>query len=71
MFESFQRLNQELQRVGKDGFNAPIRYDGAQSRAEAIQAQSQIVKKALDICTAEMSKLTEMYMNMIRNTQTG
>ena len=67
MFESFQRLNQELQRVGKDGFNAA----GAQSRAEAIQAQSQTAKKAFDIYIAEMSKLSEMCANMIRNTQTG
>jgi hypothetical protein len=70
MFESFQRLNQELQRVGKDGFDAAIRYDGAQSRADAIQIQSQTAKKAFDIYIAEMSKLSEMCANMIRNTQT-
>ena len=71
MFESFQRLNQEFQSVGKNGFDSAIRYDGAQSRADAIQVQSQTAKKAFDIYIAEMSKLSEMCANMIRNTQTG
>jgi hypothetical protein len=53
-----------------DSSDAAIRYDGAQSRADAIQIQSQTAKKAFDIYIAEMSKLSEMCANMIRNTQT-
>ena len=70
MFESFQRLNEEFQKVGKDGVAADIRYDGAQARAQAIQIQSQTAKKALDIYIAEMSKLSEMCASMVRNIHT-
>ena len=71
MFESFQRLNEEFQKLGKTEFDAAISYDGARSRAQAIQIQSRTAKKAFDIYVAEMSKLSEMCANMVRNVQTG
>jgi hypothetical protein len=71
MFESFQGLHQDFQKPSKSRFDGAIRYDVAQSGAQAIQIQSQIAKKAFDIYVAETSKLSEMCANMIRNMQTG
>jgi hypothetical protein len=90
----------EIQKVGKDGFDAAIRsfgevnkgfqaiaaevtgyskraledgtrtfeqLAGAKSVEQAIEIQSQYVKRAYDAYTAEVSKLGEMYVGLARN----
>ncbi len=99
MNEGFQKVGDEFQKAGKDGFEAAVRsfgevnkglqaiaakftdYSkksfedgtrafeqliGAKSVEQAIEIQSQFAKKAYDTYIAEMSKLGEMYVGLVR-----
>jgi phasin family protein len=96
MVEELKKVGQEIQKVGKDGFDATARrfkgfqaiaarvtdYSkkafedatrafeqliGAKSVEQAIEIQSQYAKNAYDTYIAEMSKLGEMYVAIVRD----
>jgi hypothetical protein len=100
MVEELKKVGQEIQKVGKDGFDATARsfgemskgfqaiaarvtdYSkkafedatrafeqliGAKSVEQAIEIQSQYAKNAYDTYIAEISKLGEMYVAIVRD----
>lgn len=69
--QGFQALAAELTDYSKRAFDDAIhtweQLTGVRSMEQAIQIQSQYAKRVYDNHVAELSKLTEMYVGMVRD----
>ena len=69
--KGFQAIAAEVtgysKRAFEDGTRTFEQLAGAKSVEQAIEIQSQYVKRAYDAYTAEVSKLGEMYVGLARN----
>ena len=69
--QGFQALAAELTDYSKRAFDDAIhtweQLIGVRSMEQAIQIQSQYAKRVYDNHVAELSKLTEMYVGMVRD----